>query len=276
MAPGLDAIRLGVLGVGNMGGAIVRGVLSAGLLAPDAVTVCDSIPEKAEALAHEHGVAVAPDAGALLDAADLLLLAVKPQGARPALQALAPQVNVRRHCLVSIMAGLPTAALAAELPAGTRIVRVMPNTPALVGRGMTAVSPGAAATADDVARVRGLFETLGKVVEVAERHMDAITAVSGSGPAYVFHVAECLAAAAREAGLPADIVETLVEQTILGAATLLVESGESAATLRERVTSPGGTTAAALAVMAERDFADIWREAVAAAARRGAELATLA
>lgn len=276
MATDFAALRLGILGVGNMGGAIVRGVLRAALLPPEAVTVCDPLQEKVRALQAEAGVQSVTTPADLAAAADLLLLAVKPQDARATLASLAPGVNTDRHCLVSIVAGVTTATLAAALPAGTRVVRVMPNTPALVGQGMTAVSPGAAATADDVAHVRQLFATVGKVVEVDETLMDAVTAVSGSGPAYVFHVAECLTAAAVAQGLADDVAAALVRQTLLGAATLLDQSPESAATLRERVTSPGGTTAAALAVLADRDFAGGWREAIAAATRRGAELAKLA
>ncbi len=276
MATGLESVRIGVLGVGNMGGAIVRGVVAADLVPREALAIADVDAEKVDALHHECGVAVAADLPALAAAADLLVLAVKPQGVRAALDALAPHVQPDRHCVVSIAAGIPLAALSAPLPQGTRIVRVMPNTPALVGQGMSAVSGGPEATEADLARVERLFGTLGRVVRVEERHLDAITAVSGSGPAYVFHLAECLGAAAGRVGLPAHIIEPLVTQTILGAATLLAQSEDSAATLRARVTSPGGTTEAALHVLEDRDLFAIWAAAVDAATRRGAELARLA
>lgn len=276
MATELASVRLGVLGVGNMGGAIVQGVARAGLIPAARIWIADLDTERVRVLAATTGVATAPDIAALAAAADVLVLAVKPQGLRPVLEALAPHLNTERHCVVSIVAGVPIAAVSAPLPPGARIVRVMPNTPALVGVGMSGVSPGPTATAQDTTNVEQLFGTLGAVVRVEERYMDALTAVSGSGPAYVFYLAECLAGAASEAGLPEDIIEMLVTETVLGAATLLAQSDDAAATLRARVTSPGGTTEAALGVLEAHGMRAAWAAAVAAAAQRGAELAELA
>jgi len=174
--------------------------------------------------------------------------------------------------VLSIAAGVRTATIEAGLGAGPAVVRCMPNTPALVGRGAAAIAGGTAATDDDLAWAAAILSAVGTVVSVTESELDAVTGLSGSGPAYVFHLAEGLVAAGIAEGLAPDVADALVRQTLLGAATLLVESGEDPAVLRANVTSPGGTTAAGLAVFADADLIGLVGRAVAAATARSREL----
>ena len=197
------------------------------------------------------------------------VIAVKPNVV-PAVLADLAAAGVRR--VLSIAAGVRTGAIEAGLPPGTAVVRCMPNTPALVGRGAAAIAAGAAASADDLEWAEGILSAVGSVVTVAEADLDAVTGLSGSGPAYVFHLAEALIAAGVAEGLTPEVADALTRQTLLGAATLLSESGEDPAVLRTNVTSPGGTTAAGLAVLAEAGFVDLVGRVVRAAAERSREL----
>ena len=174
--------------------------------------------------------------------------------------------------VLSIAAGVRTGAIEAGLPAGTPVVRAMPNTPALVGEGAAAIAPGSAATPDDLAWARGILEAVGTVVVVEEADLDAVTGLSGSGPAYLFRLAEALRAAGVAQGLDPATADALTRQTLLGAATLLAESGEDPGRLRENVSSPGGTTVAGLAVLDEADLMDLIDRVVDAATRRSREL----
>ncbi|MCC8167592.1 MAG: pyrroline-5-carboxylate reductase [Planctomycetes bacterium] len=261
-----NAIRLAVLGGGNMAEAIVRGVLSSRFLPAESITVFDPVEARREVFALLGCRAVA-DRDNLLPA-DVVLLATKPQIARDALAGFPLD---RNHLLVSIAAGLSTDVLAGCVPDGVRIVRVMPNTPLMGNVGMSALCPGAQAGPDDLAVARALFAGAGDTVIVPEDLMDAVTAVSGSGPAYLFRFAEALIDGGADLGLDRDTATRLVLQTILGSARMLV-SGEAPSVLRERVTSPGGTTAAALQVMNDGDFSGLIGRALAAARDRGREL----
>ncbi|MCC8109964.1 MAG: pyrroline-5-carboxylate reductase [Planctomycetes bacterium] len=260
------AIRLAVLGGGNMAEAIVRGVLSSGYLPAERVAVFDPVESRRQVFATLGCRAVAARDDLL--PADVVLLATKPQTARDALSGFPLD---RNHLLVSIAAGLSTDVLAKCVPDGVRIVRVMPNTPLMVGCGMSALCPGAKAGADDLAVAHALFAGAGDTVVVQEDLMDAVTAVSGSGPAYLFRFAEALIDGGADLGLDRDVATRLVLQTILGSARMLM-SGEAPSVLRERVTSPGGTTAAALAVMNDGNFAGLVGRALTAARDRGREL----
>ncbi|UMY19666.1 pyrroline-5-carboxylate reductase [Methylobacterium organophilum] len=266
---GLPA-SLTLFGVGKMGGAMLRGWLAGGL-DPARTTVVDPhlSPEMAM-LCAERGIAVNPAAPA---PAETLVLAIKPQGLAEAAAALAPFVGPGT-LLVSVLAGKTIADLKARLPGLACVVRTMPNLPASIGRGATGavasseVSPGQRAAAEALLACSGLVEWLDD-----EGLIDAVTALSGSGPAYVFLLAETLAAAGIAAGLPAETAARLARATVSGAGALLEATGTEAGQLRRDVTSPGGTTAAALAVlMREGAMPDLMREAVAAAARRAAEL----
>lgn len=256
-------MNLAFLGAGNMAEAIVRAL-------PDRSHVVAADPSEARRSAFEHlGVQTTDDLRPHLATTDVLVLAIKPQVAPHALPALAAFDGL----VVSIMAGVTTAKIDALLGGGKRVVRVMPNTPMLLGRGACGIAAGASATADDVATARALFETAATVVEVPESLMDAVTAVSGSGPAYLFYLAEHLIAAGEAVGLsPAD-ADALVRQTLLGAAEMLA-AGESPAELRRRVTSPGGTTAAAIEAFEDAGTPAIVKRAVTAARDRGRALAS--
>ncbi|NQU08526.1 MAG: pyrroline-5-carboxylate reductase [Candidatus Abyssubacteria bacterium] len=263
--------RIGIIGVGNMGGAIARGVVKTGLFGPREVVLCDVIGEKAETLGGELKTAVAPNAAETARLADIILIAVKPQTIEECLSQLKETVG-SSHLIISIAAGITTALIEGRLGGGARVVRVMPNTPALVGAGASAICSGAHATDTDLSETEKIFAAMGKVYRFDESLMDAVTAVSGSGPAYLFLFAECLERAAVKVGLPEDEAADLAAQTLFGASKLLVESGESASALRAKVTSPGGTTEAAVAVLDKRGFEDSIVAAVSRALDRAKEL----
>ncbi len=259
---------LGVLGGGNMAEAIVRGVLAAGLVPAADIAVYDPLAARRELFA---GLGCrAADAAREVAGADFLLLAVKPQTFREAVGGLGDGPGPGT-VVASIIAGVPIRAIEALFPPGCRVVRVMPNTPLLIGRGVSALARGGNAGAADLAMARQLFACAGQAFEVEERHMDAVTALSGSGPAYLFRFAEALIAAGEKLGLAPELSRDLAVGTLRGAAEMLAANPDPAL-LRQRVTSPGGTTAAALRVFDEGDFAGLVAEALAAAERRGAEL----
>lgn len=263
--------KIGVIGTGNMGSAIVQGVLRAGLFAPNEVVVCDAVREKAEKLSRDLNVLLAQSAAKTAAEACIAVIAVKPQTMEELLDDVRTAVTPS-HLIISIAAGIPTAFIEKRLPAGSRVVRVMPNTPALVGAGATAVCPGAHATDEDMRAAERIFAGVGEVYRFPESLMDAVTAVSGSGPAYLFYFAECLSEAAVHNGLPQEQAVALVTQTLFGASKLLMESKEQAAALRAKVTSPGGTTEAALNAFSQRGFKDLVAAAVRSATERAREL----
>ncbi|XP_037941224.1 pyrroline-5-carboxylate reductase-like [Teleopsis dalmanni] len=249
-----------------MGGALLAGWLRQGLN-PQAVQVIT--PRPTQALA-DLGVRVG---GPVTDAA-VAVLAVKPQKMTEALPRLA-SLGGGNTLFISVAAGIRIAAYEAALGAGTPVVRAMPNTPAAIGQGITPIIGNASATETDLRTAEGLLQAVGQVVRLdAEDQMDAVTAVSGSGPAYVFHLIETLAAAGEAEGLSRDLALTLARATVAGAGALAVQSGEDPAQLRINVTSPGGTTAAALQVLMQPDagFPQLLKQAVHAAAQRGREL----
>ena len=258
--------RLQVIGGGKMGEALVGGLVSSGWAETGELHVVEPDPARREAIA-----AAAP--GVSVDTEPLAgigsVLAVKPDVVAAVLPALATAATAR---VLSIAAGVRTDAIEAGLPAGTPVVRAMPNTPALVGVGAAAIAGGSAAGPEDLEWARGILEAVGTVAVVAEADLDAVTGLSGSGPAYVFRLAEALRAAGAAQGLDAAVADALVRQTLLGAATLLADSHSDPASLRENVTSPGGTTAAGLAVLDEGDFMGLIDRTVAAATRRSREL----
>ena len=203
--------------------------------------------------------------------ADVVLLAVKPQQMSAVLAPLKSAIS-NRTVFISIAAGMTTGRIEAELGGKARVVRVMPNTPALVGAGAAALAKGAHATDDDLTTAEAILGAVGITVRVEEKFIDAVTALSGSGPAYVFYVAEAMIKAGVAAGLDEALARKLAVQSVYGAGKLLVESGEKPEALRRKVTSPGGTTEAALKVMSERKLAEIFTEAIRAAEQRSREL----
>ncbi|MFA5515800.1 MAG: pyrroline-5-carboxylate reductase [Desulfuromonadales bacterium] len=260
--------RIAFIGGGNMAEALVRGILPGNQ--PASVIIAEPLPARREALAQRYAVTVTADNREAAAGADLLLLAVKPQMAAEVLAGIA-DVFTCDKLLISILAGTPTRALEEPLGKAPRVVRAMPNTPALVGAGATALCGGRYAGQEDLAAALRLFETVGTVQMVGEGQMDAVTGLSGSGPAYVFTLIEALADGGVKEGLPRATALALATQTVLGAARM-VREGEHPAVLRDRVCSPGGTTIAGVKALEDRGFRAALMEAVTKAAERSREL----
>ena len=261
--------RLAVLGGGKMGGALVAGLLSSGWARPEEILVVEPVSARRDELSSVHpGLALAGEVEAGAEGA---VVAVKPGDVEGACRALA---GARVPRVLSIAAGVTLARLESWLGEGTAVVRAMPNTPALVGCGAAAIAAGAAAGEADLAWAEEVLGAVGKVERVSEALLDAVTGLSGSGPAYVFLVAEALIEAGVANGLPRPVSEALTIQTLLGSARLLAESGERPESLRAAVTSPGGTTAAGLAALESRAVRSAFMEAVTAATERSRALGT--
>ena len=259
--------RLAVIGVGVMGEALLAGARRAGF---DDLVVSDAAPGRAEQVAQQYDATAASSAEAV-NGADVVLLAVKPQYMTEALQQIQPGLGANT-VVVSVAAGVTTASLEGGLGQNVAVVRAMPNTPAVIGEGVTAISAGSRAGDTEMAVAEQLLGGSGEVVTVPESLQDAVTAISGSGPAYLFYLAEAMVDAGVGLGVPRVTATQLVAQTLRGAAGLLGQEDAHPTLLRERVTSPGGTTAAAIAALdAGAVRADV-AEAMRAAARRSQEL----
>lgn len=257
--------RVAVLGGGVMGEALLSSLLTAGWTA-DRVEVTEHAPARAEELAERYGVRAGSSNAQAAERADVVLVAVKPNVVGAVLDEVAPALRAGT-LVVSVAAGLPLAFYEGRLPDGTPVVRVMPNTPAVVGKGASAIAAGRHADDDHLALVERVLAATGLVVRVAEKDLDAVTAISGSGPAYAFYLIDAMAEAGVLLGLTRDLASRLAVATVEGAAALAARSGEHPVVLRERVSSPGGTTVAAVA---ELD-AHAVRAGVVAAARAAAE-----
>jgi len=262
---------LGVIGAGNMGAALVRGLVRAGVLPCDRIAVCDVEAAKVQALVGELGVQTGPGNGAVAQQSEYVVLALKPWMIAPVLREIDP-VLTREQVVISFAAGISLTQIAQTLtPGRAGLVRIMPNTPALVGEGMFAIA------AQDVPqpkldRLTALFAALGRVVSIDESLMNAVTGLSGSGPGFVFVTIEALADGGVAAGLPRAIALELAAQTVLGAAKMVLESGQHPGALKDMVATPGGTTIAGLTVLEESGFRSALINAVRAAAKRAQEL----
>ena len=269
---------LGIIGAGNMAEAIARGILSKQVLRPSEMIAADTAPPRRELFANELKIRCVEDNPTVAGDAQTILLSVKPQHMAAALAAIAPVMSPRT-LIVSIAAGISTAFIEKHLGGGAggggknwRVVRTMPNTPMLVGEGMVAIAAGAHATPDDLAAARKLFQAAAEVIEVTEDKMDTVTAVSGSGPAYFFFLVEQMIRAAMELGMTPDQAKLLATKTAAGAAKMLATSADPPDVLRRKVTSPGGTTEAAITHMTKQHWDQITVDAIKAAQRRGKEL----
>ena len=262
--------QVGVIGAGVMGEALIAALISYGV-SPQSITISEKRTERADELTARYGIKVA-DLAANVSTAEALLLVVKPQDMAAVLAEIKSSIN-KSAVVVTFAAGKKISFIEEGLGTGNPVVRVMPNTPTLVGEGMAAVSLGAGVNAQQAEFVSGFLAATGKVIEVSEDLQDAVTATSGSGPAYFFRFVEAMVAGAKELGLSDEDATTLTVQTIVGAAKLLNESGKSATTLRENVTSPNGTTAAALASFESDHIGDVVAKAMKAARDRSQELA---
>jgi len=278
--------KIGFIGAGNMGEAFAGALIRTEIVSPTMICMSDVSTDRLDMMAKTYGINVTSDNFALFSDCDIAVLAVKPQQMTPVLSEIAghKDYTVRdRKLVISIAAGFPIRKieniLYPQLNEQQReklpIIRVMPNTPALVLSGMSGMSPNRHADADDIRITRTLLEAMGKVIEFEEEKLDAVTALSGSGPAYIFYMIEAMTEAGIQTGLGADDSAIMTIATMEGAIRLLKERNESPASLRRKVTSPGGTTEAALKVMENNKFRQCIIDAVAAAARRSKELSAM-
>ncbi len=260
------------IGGGNMARSLIGGLVARGQAA-DGIHVAEPYSELREALARDFGVNTQADNAIAAAQGAIWVFAVKPQVMKAVCAGLAPLAQAQRPLVVSIAAGITSSQLSAWLGGGIAVVRTMPNTPALLGAGATGLFANAAVSAGQRNQAEALMQATGLTAWIEEEaQMDAVTALSGSGPAYVFLLAEAMQAAGEAQGLPTETARRLALQTIFGAARMLTESGEPASVLRERVTSPGGTTQAALETFEAGGFRTLVNAAIAAATRRGGEL----
>lgn len=253
-----------------MAEALLAGFLASGSADPAALFATDSSAERRDLIKRRFGIRVASDNAEAATWAEVVVLAVKPQVLDPVLVGIAPGLAGR--LVISIAAGVSIRRIAQRLPQGTRIARVMPNAPALVRDGMSALAFGPGVTEEDAGLVRTMFESVGRVVTVEERLMDAVTGLSGSGPAYVFMAIEALADGGVKMGLSRTVAELLAAQTVLGAARMMLETGEHPARLKDRVASPGGTTIAGLHQLEQGGLRACLIAAVEAATKRSEEM----
>jgi pyrroline-5-carboxylate reductase len=262
---------IGFIGAGNMATALIRGLIQSEKYEREQILASDIHEEALRKLRESFGLRTFTSNRDLVREAEVVVLSVKPQGMEGVLEEIREEVG-DRHLLISIVAGIPLSRIGDRLGRGIPLIRVMPNTPALVLKGVSALSGGEKAGAEEMEIAREIFQSVGETVEVEEGLMDAVTALSGSGPGYLFRIMECLVKAGVSVGLDEEISTRLVVQTFLGASVLAKESGERLSRLREQVTSPGGTTAAGLAVLERRGVEEMMRGAVLAAHERSIEL----
>ena len=265
--------ELGIIGAGNMAEAIVRGVVRAGLFQPDRIIAADVAPARRDLFTNELHVRAIEENVEVARQSRVLLLSVKPQQMAAALAKLG-EVTDPKTLIISIAAGISSAFIETHLGAARtwRVIRTMPNTPMLVGEGMVGIARGRHATADDLLLAREIFESAAVVVEVPEDKIDAVTAMSGSGPAYFFYLVEQMVKAGVAMGLTPEQAHMLATRTALGAAKMLTTSSDSPQELRRKVTSPGGTTQAAITHLENQQTGGAIVDAVLAAERRGKEL----
>ncbi|SRR5713226_1249244 len=237
--------KIGVIGAGKIGSAILRGMIRADLVHKDQVMASDVSAALRQSVATELGIKVTPDNGKVCDFAEIVILAVKPQIVDPVVKELAKKL-AKEKLLVSVAAGVPLSRIEDNLAKGARVARVMPNIPCVVGAGASCYAGGAHATAGDLEKVELILNSFGIALPVEERHLDAVTGLSGSGPAYVFLFIESLADGGVQVGLNRDVALKLALQTVYGSAKMALDSGKHLAQLKDEVTSPGGTTIAGL------------------------------
>jgi pyrroline-5-carboxylate reductase len=261
---------IGFVGTGNMGEALIRGLLKAGVAEPGQIVGSDPRRDHAAELSERYAIRTTHDNVEVARQADILILAIKPQVMERVLEEIGSEIHA--HALViSIAAGVPLSAIEARLPQA-RVIRTMPNTPALVGAAATAIAVGGHATDDDLKAAQSIFDSVGMTVTLDEAQMDAVTGLSGSGPAYVFLVIEALSDAGVKVGLSRHHAQALAAQTLLGSAKLLIETNEHPGRLKDMVTSPGGTAIAGLHTIEAGGLRTTLMDAVEAATKRSQEL----
>lgn len=267
----LQGKRIGFIGAGNMAEAIIKGLLEGRTVAAEHITASDVIPERLAFMQTTYGIETTNDNVALVSASDVLVLAVKPQVVDQVLAPIHPHTDGAK-LVISIVAGLTVAAMAHALGSGTRIIRTVPNTPVFVGEGMVALASDGPATREDYAIAGAIFAPVARIVSIEEKFMDAAIGVAGSGPAYGFLMIEALSDGGVKMGLPRAVALEMAAQTLLGAAKMCLESGRHTGQLKDMVTSPGGTTIAALHKIEAAGVRSALMDAVEAATRRSEEL----
>lgn len=264
-------ITVGFIGAGKMATALAQGLISAEFVSEERVVATDVIPAAMDSFARQTGARVVASTSAVISSSDVIFLAVKPQQMTQVLNGLSSLLE-DRHLIVSIAAGLPLSVYESALGSGRRIIRVMPNTPCLVGACAAGFSTGGAATTEDADLVEAMLTTVGLAVQVDEKLLDSVTGLSGSGPAYVYQIIEALSDGGVRTGLPRDVATKLAAQTLLGAARMVLETGQHPGELKDAVTSPGGTTIAGLHALESGGLRGTLMNAVLAATERSKEL----
>lgn len=272
MANDLAGKRIAFLGAGKMGGIIMQALLKSGMFSPQSICATVAHEERAKALAAKTNVKVGTNNVEAAKGADMIVIGVKPQVVEDVVREISAQITPN-HIIVSVAASVPTLMIEKELPPNVPVIRAMPNTPCIMGAGMTAICKGKHATAEQVALTAHIFNLVGRTVTVDEKHMDAVTALSASGPAYIYVILESLAEAGVKVGLPRDIATLLAAQTTLGAAKVVLETGDHPALLKDAVTTPAGCTIDALMELEEGKLRVTLIKAVVKAAQRAKELA---
>ncbi|MBL8684346.1 MAG: pyrroline-5-carboxylate reductase [Myxococcales bacterium] len=267
----LQGRRIAFVGAGNMAEALIKGLCRAEGVGASAISAADRRPDRTKFLAQKYGITTSTDNGACVRDADIVVLSVKPQVMGSVVPALRPHVP-KGALVLSVAAGITTAAIESMLEPESRVVRSMPNTAAMVGLSATAISSGTHATDEDLEVARAVFEAVGRVVVVDEYQLDAVTGLSGSGPAYIFLIIEALADGGVKVGLSREIALQLAAQTLLGSAHMLLETGEHPGRLKDQVTSPGGTAIAGLHTLEAGGLRTTLIDAVEAATKRAREL----
>ena len=262
---------LGFIGGGNMAEAMIRGIIGNQVVQPDQIIASDVSEERKENLSSAFAIRIAADNVSLVDQSSVIFLAVKPQAVPAVLKDISANAGTET-LLISIAAGVPVKTLAAGLPKGPRIVRTMPNTPATVMEGAMAIASDSPARPEDLETVETLFRPIGRTVRIEEKLIDAVTGLSGSGPAYVFMILEALADGGVKMGLPRDVAETLAAQTLMGSAKLFLETRTNPGQLKCMVTSPGGTTISGIHELEKGGLRASLMNAVEAATLRSMEL----
>jgi len=265
-----NALTIGFIGGGNMAEAILKGLINRGH-APQNLVVGEPVAERRNYLSEQYQIEVSDNNRDVVDKSDVIVLAIKPQMVDDVVPGFAAEFTDNK-ILVSILAGTSTATLEDHLGGAAKVVRVMPNTPALIGEGAAAICAGSHASENELAVAHELFSAVGTVVRVSEAQMDAVTAVSGSGPAYIFTIIEAMAEGGVQEGLDRKTAQELAIQTVIGSAQLVAETGEAPMDLRAKVCSPGGTTLAAIEKLDQGGFGETLVKAVKRAAERSREL----
>ncbi|MFZ9702307.1 MAG: pyrroline-5-carboxylate reductase [Candidatus Nanopelagicales bacterium] len=262
-------MKIGFVGAGNMGQAILKGLIASGLSNNDLLAVTKNL-ESSKKISQEFKINASNDIQTIKDC-DVVFLGVKPQNISEVLPEI--KINLKNDALlISLAVGIKTESIEKIFDNKVKVIRAMPNTPALVGKGVTGLAKGANATENDLEIAQKLFLSVGKVVVVDENLIDVVAAASGSGPAYYFYVTEALTQAAIELGLSKDVAQVLVNNTFIGSAHLFENSNEDVSELRKKVTSPKGTTLAALENLDQNNFKEIWKDALTAAIKRAKEI----